>query len=629
VTLSPTGNPAYEWVSTSGGTSGVGILPTGALGSETNGSTLATPVFSATAGTALNFYFNYVTSDGAQFTDYAWAELYTSSNVPVALLFTARTEPSGSIIPGTGMPAPLATLAPASVPILPGPGTACDTTCNTPPGGPVWPEIGTWDCYATGCGYTGWVLASYVVPTTGNYYLKVGVVNWLDELWDSGLAVDGVTLGGVPITLLSSTLDVEYGTNAAKTAWLGLVSAQNSNGQPLDMKDAAQQLGFDHFNWLQIITGDLQLQACAANTSLSGCSSDFTITGTVPPIPIADPPGGGYAYELCPAGPGCQTSFPVQDFWAMYLDEYFSPVGDYYVANPSAPEYLQEYRFGNTLTTMGANKQSPATALGFSFSDAPVTNFVVPGTASTPESISFVDALVGVTGSCNLLVSSNCGFQIIPGTTFKWTATNGVVSPTIPPGGPGSSALLATPARSVQKQKAKHLNDFPVNPVDLTGQELANSIISVSQFLALANLTPQSLASMGGGIASFSASLIPNQALALAAVTAGGTLVLPSQVATTASGLAYSRVSQTFNGTVTLKNISSSAITGPLQILFTGMPATVTLVNATGKLSGTPYLTVPTASLAPGQSVTVGVQFKNPSNATINLTPAIYSGSFN
>jgi hypothetical protein len=59
------------------------------------------------------------------------------------------------------------------------------------------------------------------------------------------------------------------------------------------------------------------------------------------------------------------------------------------------------------------------------------------------------------------------------------------------------------------------------------------------------------------------------------------------------------------------------------------MPATVTLVNATGKLSGTPYLTVPTASLAPGQSVTVGVQFKNPSNATINLTPAIYSGSFN
>jgi hypothetical protein len=107
-------------------------------------------------------------------------------------------------------------------------------------------------------------------------------------------------------------------------------------------------------------------------------------------------------------------------------------------------------------------------------------------------------------------------------------------------------------------------------------------------------------------------------------------VVSANQVATTASGLAYSRVSQTFNGTVTLRNISSSVITGPLQILFAGMPANVTLVNATANLSGTPYLTVPAvASLAPGQSVTVGIQFKNPSNATINLAPVVYSGSIN
>jgi hypothetical protein len=81
---------------------------------------------------------------------------------------------------------------------------------------------------------------------------------------------------------------------------------------------------------------------------------------------------------------------------------------------------------------------------------------------------------------------------------------------------------------------------------------------------------------------------------------------------------------------VTLSNISSSAVSGPVQILFMGMPANVTLVNATGNLSGTPYLTVPAGGgLAPGQSATVSVQFKNPSNATINFTPAIYSGSIN
>ena len=106
------------------------------------------------------------------------------------------------------------------------------------------------------------------------------------------------------------------------------------------------------------------------------------------------------------------------------------------------------------------------------------------------------------------------------------------------------------------------------------------------------------------------------------------TAVSASQVTTTASGLAYSRVSQTFNGTVTIKNMSASAISGPLQIVFFGMPANVTLANATSNLSGTPYLTVPEVTgLAPGQSVTVSIQLKNPSNTTLNLTPVIYSGS--
>ena len=187
VSLSPTGNSAYEWVSTSGGTEGVGALPTGALGQETDGSTLTTPVFSAPAGTALNFYFNYMTSDGGGFADYAWAELFTASNTPVALLFTARTGSSGSIVPGAGLPVPLATLTPASVPIIGGATT--------------WLPLGGYSgqCWASGCGYTGWIKSNYTISAAGNYYLQVGVVNWTDESFDSGLAVDGVTVGGVPV----------------------------------------------------------------------------------------------------------------------------------------------------------------------------------------------------------------------------------------------------------------------------------------------------------------------------------------------------------------------------------------------------------------------------------------------
>jgi len=187
VTLSPAGSASYEFVTTSGGATSVGALPSGALGGETDGSTLSTPTFAVTAGTVLSFYFNYVTSDGAGFSDYAWAELYSSTSAPVALLFTARTETSGSIVPGTGLPAPAATLTPASVPII--------------SGAPTWAPLGTYSgaCYDVGCGYTGWVRSNYTIAAAGNYYLKVGVVNWTDDLYDSGLALDGVTVGGVTV----------------------------------------------------------------------------------------------------------------------------------------------------------------------------------------------------------------------------------------------------------------------------------------------------------------------------------------------------------------------------------------------------------------------------------------------
>ena len=107
-------------------------------------------------------------------------------------------------------------------------------------------------------------------------------------------------------------------------------------------------------------------------------------------------------------------------------------------------------------------------------------------------------------------------------------------------------------------------------------------------------------------------------------------VVPPSQVATTASGLAYSRVTKTFNGTVTIQNISGSPINGPFQIVFFGLTSNVTLANETADLSGTPYLTVPgVGNLGPGQKATVKVEFSDPSNAPINPTPVIYAGSMN
>jgi hypothetical protein len=204
-----TGFTSYAYITTTGGITGGGTIPTGATGSETDGSTLTTGVFAATAGSQLQYNFNYVTSDGSGFPDYAWAELEDSLGNPLALLFTARTEPSGTIAPGAGLPTPVATLIPPSVPITPGSGTTCNGDgsggpgCNTPVGGPVWSELGAFsgDCWAAGCGLTGWIQSDYTIATAGNYELAFGVTNTKDQLYDSGLAIDGITIAGTPIPI--------------------------------------------------------------------------------------------------------------------------------------------------------------------------------------------------------------------------------------------------------------------------------------------------------------------------------------------------------------------------------------------------------------------------------------------
>lgn len=184
VTASPLGGD-YQYVSTVGGLTGVGAAGLGG----TNGSTLATSTFTAAAGDDLNFYFNFVTSDGAGFADYAWAQLYTASNALVAMLFTARTTPSGNTVPGFSMPAidPNVTITPATVTIV--------------PGGPVWSPLGSDSgrCFSTGCGYTGWVNANYEFASSGSYYLMIGVSNWSDTIWHTGFAMDGLTVAGVSV----------------------------------------------------------------------------------------------------------------------------------------------------------------------------------------------------------------------------------------------------------------------------------------------------------------------------------------------------------------------------------------------------------------------------------------------
>ncbi len=185
VGLSPHGSSSYQWISTAAGPSGVGQIA--GIGG-TNGSVLTTPVFTALSGDPLQFYFNFVTSDGAIYADYAWSALFNASdNSIAAYLFTARTEPSGNISPGAGLPANASTLIPP--------------TSGIAAGGPAWGPLAgsSGTCFDAGCGYTGWIESLYNIPTSGDYYVGFGTTNWLDTAYQTGMAIDGVTVNNVEI----------------------------------------------------------------------------------------------------------------------------------------------------------------------------------------------------------------------------------------------------------------------------------------------------------------------------------------------------------------------------------------------------------------------------------------------
>ncbi len=183
VGLSGSSNSTYQYVTTANGTTGAGQI-SGVGG--TNGSQYTSNVFTAAANDPLTFLFNYVTSDGAGWADYAWAELKTAAGAHVAYLFTARTEPSGNTSPGFGLPSNSSSLTPASSAIQSGTQWA-----------PLSESSGA--CYASGCGNTGWIRSNYTIAAAGAYEVVYGVTNWGDRAYQSGLAFDALAVNGTAV----------------------------------------------------------------------------------------------------------------------------------------------------------------------------------------------------------------------------------------------------------------------------------------------------------------------------------------------------------------------------------------------------------------------------------------------
>jgi len=194
--LSPLGNARYGFVTTAGSAAyGVSPLQLDAnnKGAETNGSTFVSGSFAAAQGDTLGLRLQFVSTDGKNYDDYAWARLVHAGDGSLAAwLFTAQSTNSKTGQVGPGKVVPKNEFDPDEAISDYKDFEFISKTSNNPVDwSPRGGSTGScWEENAPGCGHTGWLATLHTVAAAGQYRLEVGVVNWGDEAYDSGLAFD-------------------------------------------------------------------------------------------------------------------------------------------------------------------------------------------------------------------------------------------------------------------------------------------------------------------------------------------------------------------------------------------------------------------------------------------------------
>lgn len=194
---SPTGNARFGYVTTFGSAaSGVSpvVVKDNSTGVETNGSRWLSGSFSAAQGDELSLFFNYVSTDGKGYDDYAWARIVNASDQSlVSWLFTARSTNGGTknVVPGDVIDKN--EFDPRDV--IVNYKSDFDFTSKTADDPVDFSVLGDsngtcWRDNAPGCGYTGWLQSLYSFSAAGSYQLELGVTNWGDQAYDSALAFD-------------------------------------------------------------------------------------------------------------------------------------------------------------------------------------------------------------------------------------------------------------------------------------------------------------------------------------------------------------------------------------------------------------------------------------------------------
>lgn len=233
VPLSPLENSVFGYVSTADSTAlGVSplLLKTDGKGDEAanNGARVVSGSFAASAGQTLALQFNYVSTDGRGYDDYAWARLiHAGNNTTAAWLYTARSTNSarGNVVPGDVLQRQQDNQLPDELNATLNNGNSVGFDVAST----AWQPLGfssgyCWDDANT-CGPSGWIRSDYTFSQSGHFRLEIGVVNWGDQAFDSALAFDYRGLAASAFPGLSVMAAVpEPGQLAMMLSGLGLMA---------------------------------------------------------------------------------------------------------------------------------------------------------------------------------------------------------------------------------------------------------------------------------------------------------------------------------------------------------------------------------------------------------------------
>lgn len=183
--LNPTQGSVFGWIDNTGTTD---MRFTGVPGAAT-GSTLTSPTFTLASGQQLSIDLNFLTNDGEEFSDFAYAALVrANTSTVIAKLYTANT--TGSVaqaVPALGGPGGISAGVALTHSAAYFDGMFTGLLDNIPYGPTKYIDgVG---------GATGWVTASYR-PGAGSYQILFVVSNVGDPGLESALAIDNLRSSG-------------------------------------------------------------------------------------------------------------------------------------------------------------------------------------------------------------------------------------------------------------------------------------------------------------------------------------------------------------------------------------------------------------------------------------------------